>query len=71
MKERFEKLFFNSISFIANGNKNKPITPENVLAIFPRLIMTHIVDLTKENVYISIMAIRRVFNFMRLFSILL
>ena len=71
MKERFEKHFFNSVAFIANGNKNKPITAENVLAIFPRLIMTHIVDLTKENRFVSIIAIRRAFNFMRLFYMLL
>ena len=57
-------------AFIANGNKNKPITPENVLAIFPRLIMTHIADLTKENRHVSIIAIRRLFNFMRLFHML-
>ena len=68
--ERFEKHFFNSIAFIANGNKDKPITPENVLAIFPRLIMTHIADLTKENRHVSIIAIRRLFNFMRLFHML-
>ena len=71
VKERFEKLFFNSLAFISNGSKYKPLTPENVLAFFPRLIMTHIVDLTKENRTISIIAIRRLFNFMRLFYILI
>lgn len=68
MKERFERHFFNSLSFIANGNIKKPITPEQVLAIFPRLITTHIVDLCKENRFASIQAIRRLFNFMRLFN---
>ena len=36
-----------------------------------KLIMTHIVDLTKENRHISIVALRRLINFIRLFLYLI
>jgi hypothetical protein len=36
-----------------------------------KLITTHIVDITKENRFISIVAIRRLINFIRLFLYLI
>lgn len=50
-----------------NKNVKKPISPESILQFFPKLITTHIVDLCKENRFTSIVSIRRLFNFMRLF----
>lgn len=69
-KERFEKHFLNSISFLANGVANKGFNHENVLEIMPKLIITHVVDMMKENRHISIVAIRRLFNFIRIFHYL-
>ena len=37
----------------------------------PKLMMTHIVDMRKENRHVSIIAIRRLFNFIRIFSYLI
>lgn len=66
--ERFEKHFVNSLSFIANGSTTKPYNHESVLEVMPKLISTHIIDMMKENRHISIIALRRVFNFIRLFA---
>lgn len=67
-KERFEKHLGNSLSFIANGSTTKPYDHKSVMEVMPKLISTHIIDLMKENKHISIIAIRRVFNFIRLFA---
>lgn len=67
-KERFEKHLSASLSFIANGSTSKPYNHESVLEVMPKLISTHIIDMMKENRHISIIAIRRVFNFIRLFA---
>jgi hypothetical protein len=66
-KERFERHLIQSFAFISNGSKHKGFTYENVLEFMPRLLMTHVVDLMKENRHISIIAIRRLFNFIRIF----
>ena len=67
-QERFEKLLTNSMSFIANGAVCKGFTTENVLEIMPKLIHTHVIDMMKENRHASIIAIRRLMNFIRLFQ---
>ena len=66
--ERFEKHLCNSLSFIANGSTTKPYNHESVLEVMPKLISTHIIDMMKENRHVSIIALRRVFNFIRLFA---
>ena len=71
LKERFEKHLFNSLRFICNGSKDKPISVDQQITLMSRLIMTHVVDLTKENRHISIVAIRRLLNFIRLFLYLI
>ena len=65
--ERFERHFKKSFAFISNGNANKGYNHENVYEIMPKLVMTHIVDMMKENRHVSMIAIRRLFNFMRIF----
>jgi hypothetical protein len=67
-KERFEKMFHNSMSFIANGTVSKGFTADNVLEIMPKLIHTHVCDMMKENRHTSIIAIRRLMNFIRIFQ---
>ena len=71
VKARFDKHFLNSISFICNGSKDIPFKTEQVLEFMPKLMMTHIVDMMKENRHVSIIAIRRLFNFIRIFSYLI
>lgn len=58
----------NSFSFIANGSIKKPYTAKNVLEIMPKLIMTQINDMMSEKTHTSILVIRRLFNFIRLFK---
>ena len=65
--ERFETHFKKSFAFISNGNSNKGYNHESVYEIMPKLLMTHIVDLMKENRHVSMIAIRRLFNFIRIF----
>lgn len=55
------------MSFIANGSVKKGYTHENVIEIMPKLMITHILDMMKENRHTSIIAIRRLMNFIRLF----
>jgi hypothetical protein len=38
-----------------------------VIEIMPKLMVTHILDMMKENRHASIIAIRRLMNFIRLF----
>lgn len=56
------------MSFISNGSIKKKYTTTCVLEIMPKLIMTHIADMMKENRHISIVAIRRLMNFIRIFK---
>ena len=70
-KERFETHITNTLSFLTNGSTKKPFTGEQAMTIMLKLIGTHIVDMMKENRHVSIIAIRRVFNFIRLFIYLI
>ena len=42
-----------------------------ILEIIPKLIVTHVVDLIQEFRHVSILAIRRLMNFIRLFRLLI
>lgn len=42
-----------------------------ILEIMPKLIVTHVVDLIQEFRHVSILAIRRLMNFIRLFRLLI
>ena len=59
-----------TISYLAAGNAKKGFEHTNVIEIMPRLIMTHIVDMMKEERHVSMVAIRRLFNFLRIFHYL-
>ena len=69
--ERFEKLFFNTVNFVSNGSTRIPVNSNQALTFMLKLIGTHIVDMMKENRHCSIVAIRRLFNFMRLLQYLM
>lgn len=42
-----------------------------VIEVMPKLIITHLVELADEKKHVSIIAIRRLFNFIRLYRLLI
>ena len=44
-RERLITLFKHSLCFIAKGKTTKELTPEVVLEIMPKLIITHMVEM--------------------------
>ena len=68
-RERLITLLKHSLCFIAKGSTTKELTPEVVLEIMPKLIITHMVEMANERKHISILAIRRLVNFIRLFRL--
>ena len=56
------------MNFLSTGSSRKAYTAQHIIEFMPKLIKTHVVDMMKENRHISIMAIRRLFNFIRLFA---
>lgn len=67
--ERFMKLFRNSLCFIAKGSTTKTLNADMVMEIMPKLIITHMVEMAGERKHISILALRRLINFIRIFRI--
>ena len=68
-RERLITLLKHSLCFIAKGSTTKELTPEVVMEIMPKLIITHMVEMANERKHISILAIRRLINFIRLFRL--
>jgi len=60
-----------SISFLTKKDTRKEMTAEMVIEIMPKLLTTHLVDMVSDNTHISLVAIRRLFNFIRLFRLLI
>ena len=65
--ERFEKHINQTMSFLTCGSTRKTFNGVQARTFMLKLIGTHVVDMMKENKHISIVAIRRLFNFIRLF----
>ena len=59
----------NSLCFIAKGSTTKELTSDMVLEIMPKLIITHMVEMVTGKKHISILALRRLINFIRLFRL--
>ena len=59
------------MSFISAGSTRKPFKSSMILEILPKLIITHVADMIQEFRHISILAIRRLINFVRLFRLLM
>ena len=64
-------LLKHSLCFLTKGSTTKEFTPDMVLEVMPKLIITHLVDMVDEKKHISIAAIRRLVNFIRLFRLLI
>ena len=60
-----------SLAFISSGSTRKPFKSSMILEILPKLIITHVADLIQEFRHVSILAIRRLVNFVRLFRFLM
>jgi len=68
-RERLVSLLKHSLCFIAKGSTTKELTSDVVLEIMPKLIITHMVEMANERKHISILALRRLVNFIRLFRL--
>jgi hypothetical protein len=55
---------------LTKKDTRKPFTPEMIVEVMPKLITTHLVDMVGEKHHFSLVAIRRLFNFIRLFRLL-
>ena len=69
--QRFVHLLKHAMCYMSKGSTRKDFNESMVLEIMPKLIITHMVDLVCENKHCSIIAIRRLVNFFRLFRILI
>ncbi len=70
-KERSIHLLKKSLCYICAGSTRKPFKPSMVLEVMPKIILTHVAELIQEFRHVSILAIRRLLNFIRLFVLLL
>lgn len=69
--ERFVHLLKHAICYMTKGSTRKDFQPSMVLEIMPKLIITHMVDIVNESKHCSIIAIRRLINFYRIFTMLI
>jgi hypothetical protein len=69
--ERFVHLLKSAICFMTKGSTRKDFQPSMVLEIMPKLIITHMVEVVNETKHCSIIAIRRLINFYRVFTMLI
>jgi hypothetical protein len=71
LHDRFMKLLLKSMCFIYTGSTRKQFKPQMIMEMMPKLIITHVADLIQEVRHVSILAIRRLINFIRLFHLLI
>lgn len=64
--ERYNTHIRKTMNFMITGSTRRDCDGEQIAHFMIKLIGTHIANLMKENLHISIMAIRRLFNFFRL-----
>jgi hypothetical protein len=69
--ERFVHLLKSAFCFMTKGSTRKDFQPSMVLEVMPKLIITHMVEIVNESKHCSIIAIRRLINFYRIFTMLL
>ncbi len=53
-RERMVHLLTKSICFITKKDTKKALTPEMIIEVMPKLIITHLVDMVDEKKHISI-----------------
>jgi hypothetical protein len=60
-----------SMSFLTKKDTRKELTAEMIMEVMPKLLTTHLVEMVGDNTHISLVAIRRLVNFIRLFKLLI
>lgn len=70
-RERMIVLLKKSLVFLTKGSTKKEYTSSMVLETMPKLIITHLVSMVEGQKHISLIAIRRLVNFIRLFRLLI
>jgi len=70
-RDRIIHLLKKSLAFLTKKDSRKELTAEMVIEVMPKLITTHLVEMVNENKFISLVAIRRLINFIRLFRLLI
>ena len=70
-RERIIHLLKHAICFMTKGSTQKDFESSMVLEIMPKLIITHMVEMANEKKHMSIAAIRRLINYIRLFRLLI
>ena len=70
-RERMIHLLKKSICFLTKKDTRKEMTADMVIEVMPKLLTTHLVDMVGDNTHVSLVAIRRLFNFIRLFRLLI
>jgi hypothetical protein len=70
-RERMIHLLKKSICFLTKKDTRKELTAEMVVEVMPKLLTTHLVDMVSDNTHASVVAIRRLVNFIRLFRLLI
>ena len=68
-RDRCIELLRHSLCFIAKGSTKVELCSNIVLEILPKLIITHMVELANDHKHVSILALRRLVNFIRLFRL--
>lgn len=69
--ERFKHLIHKSMSFICTGSTRREFNSDMVLQVMPKLIVSHVAAMMEEKRHLSIVALRRLVNFVRLFRLLI
>jgi len=59
------------MGFITQANSKLELTPEMIMGMMPKLIVTHLVEIADEKKHPSVEAVRRLFNFIRLYRIMI
>lgn len=60
-----------SIAYICAGSTRKPFKPSMILEVMPKIIVSHVAEMIQEFRHVSILALRRLTNFIRLFGMLI
>lgn len=70
-RERMVHLLKKSMCFITKKDTRKPFTADMVVEVMPKLMITALVDIVSgEKHHMSLVSIRRIFNFIRLSHLL-
>jgi len=70
-RERMIHLLKKSMCFLTKKDTRVEMSANMVIEVMPKLLTTHLVDMVSDNTHVSLVAIRRLFNYIRLFRLLI